>query len=91
MGYAVLINEHHLTLFKKHNATVGVSLDGPGPLKDVRWAGSLERTRASTARAKSAMYSLCDNGIDTHLVINSSKGRCSTHGNVSRIQIFINC
>src|ERR1700751_3059405 len=36
-----LVEDRHLELFRKYRVRVGISLDGPGPLNDVRWAGSL--------------------------------------------------
>jgi uncharacterized protein len=49
---AVLITDEHLRIFRDYNVDVGVSLDGPGELNDLRWDGSLERTRRSTERSE---------------------------------------
>ena len=38
---------------------VGISIDGPGALNDVRWAGTLERTREATRRSRGAIERLC--------------------------------
>ena len=64
-----LINERHIQLFKKYCVRVGVSVDGPGELNDVRWAGSLERTRAATASSHEAIERLCREGIIPGLII----------------------
>lgn len=46
-----LITPVHLEMFEKYKVHVGFSLDGPGELNDLRWAGSLEKTRMMTARS----------------------------------------
>jgi len=46
-----LIQDEHIRLFKKYRVGVGISIDGPDELNDVRWNGSLERTRQATRRA----------------------------------------
>src|SRR5882724_3561551 len=40
-----LISNRHIELFRKYRVHVGISVDGPGELNDVRWHGNLERTR----------------------------------------------
>ena len=34
-----LIQDEHVALFHKYGVRVGISLDGPGELNDVRWHG----------------------------------------------------
>src|SRR5436853_1982817 len=63
-----LINEAHVRLFKRYNVRVGISIDGPGELNDVRWSGSLEKTRADTARTQAAIARLCQEGIPLTLI-----------------------
>lgn len=46
----VLIGDEHIRLFRRYNVSVGVSIDGPGPLNDLRRQGSLARTRQATQR-----------------------------------------
>lgn len=46
----VLIDEDHIKMFRKYRVGVGFSMDGPEELNDSRWAGSLEKTRAATAK-----------------------------------------
>src|SRR5262249_12879875 len=48
---------------------VGISIDGPGELNDVRWAGSLDRTRAGTAKTEAAIERLCREQIPPSLII----------------------
>lgn len=64
-----LINEAHIRMFKRYNVKVGISLDGPGELNDVRWAGSLEKTRADTARTEAAIARLCQESIPPTLIV----------------------
>lgn len=46
----VLIADEHIRLFRRYNVSVGISMDGPGPLNDLRRQGSLARTRQATQR-----------------------------------------
>lgn len=55
----VLINDEHLRMFPAYNVDVGVSIDGPGELNDLRWDVSLERTRRGTARTEENIARLC--------------------------------
>ena len=65
----VLINENHIRMFKQYKVHVGVSVDGPGGLNDVRWHGTLERTRESTAKSLAAVDRLCREGVTTSMII----------------------
>lgn len=64
-----LINDNHIRMFKQYNVHVGVSVDGPEELNDVRWAGSLERTREATARAHTAIERLAREGVRWSLIV----------------------
>ncbi|TMP29008.1 radical SAM protein [Pseudoalteromonas rubra] len=64
-----LINANHIRLFKKFNVHVGISIDGPGILNDVRWAGSLKKTRALTQKTESAIYRLCQEGLAPSIIV----------------------
>src|SRR5678815_3546443 len=64
-----LITDAHLELFRKYKVHVGMSLDGPGELNDVRWHGSLEATRRSTAKAEAAIERLCREGMPPSLIV----------------------
>lgn len=55
----VLINDEHLRMFAAYNVDVGVSIDGPGELNDLRWDVNLERTRRSTERTEANIARLC--------------------------------
>jgi uncharacterized protein len=65
----VLINDEHVRMFKAYRVQVGISVDGPGHLNDVRWAGTLDRTREATARTHAAIERLCREGIPPSVII----------------------
>lgn len=65
----VLINENHIRMFKQYHVRVGISIDGPGELNDVRRSGSLEKTRATTAKTEKSIERLCREGIPPSLII----------------------
>lgn len=46
----ILINDDHMQLFRDYNVDVGISIDGPGELNDLRWQHNVTRTRANTER-----------------------------------------
>jgi uncharacterized protein len=64
-----LINDAHIRMFRAYKVSVGVSIDGPGELNDVRWHGTLEKTREATARTERAVARLCDEGIPPSLIV----------------------
>jgi uncharacterized protein len=45
-----ILTQEHIYLFKKYNVKVGVSIDGPDELNDIRWNGSIEKTRNATEK-----------------------------------------
>lgn len=55
---ATSVTDRHFELFERYNVHVGISLEGPGELNDIRWAGSLERTRDATRRAEAVLGQL---------------------------------
>jgi uncharacterized protein len=64
-----LITTDHIRMFKQFNVRVGISIDGPGELNDVRWAGSEARTRQATARSQQAIERLCLEGVWPSLIV----------------------
>jgi uncharacterized protein len=64
-----LITDEHIELFKKYKVSVGISIDGPGELNDVRWAGSLAKTRKATERTLEAVRKLCVEGLAPSLIV----------------------
>lgn len=73
----VLINNNHIRLFKEYNVQVGISIDGPGPLNDARWAGTLERTRSATQKSEQAIEKLCQAGITPGIIIQMNRCNCT--------------
>ena len=72
-----LINDEHVRMFKAYNVTVGISLDGPGELNDVRWHGTLEKTREATAKSERAIERLCQEGIPPCLIVTLHRDNAS--------------
>jgi uncharacterized protein len=64
-----LINENHIRMFREYNVHVGISVDGPAELNDVRWAGSLEQTRMASAKTQAAIERLCEERLTPTLII----------------------
>jgi len=82
---AVLLGEQHLAMLRRYNVSVGVSIDGPGPLNDARWAGSLEKTRTATEQSERAIELLCEEGIPPSLITTLSK----SNGTRERLPILV--
>src|SRR2546423_2943965 len=74
---AVLITEEHIRLIRKYNVHVGVSVDGPGELNDLRWHGNLDTTRESSAKTQAAIEKLCGEGIPPSLIITLHRGNAT--------------
>lgn len=72
-----VLEDAHVRLFRDYNVHVGVSMDGPGPLNDVRWAGTLEKTREATRRAEQNLARLCREGISTSLIVTLHRGNAT--------------
>jgi uncharacterized protein len=72
-----LINERHINLFKRYKVAVGISCDGPGELNDIRWAGSLERTREATERTHQSIERLCRESIPPDIIITLHRGNAA--------------
>ncbi|MEM1323168.1 MAG: radical SAM protein [Bacteroidota bacterium] len=84
----VLIKEEHLHLFRRYKVRVGISIDGPEELNDVRWAGSLEKTRASTQKTEAAINRLCAAGIPVAIIITLHRGN-ATADKLPKLQAWI--
>lgn len=74
-----LINDKHIRLFKAYKVSVGISIDGPGELNDVRWHGTLEKTRLATARTEAAVVRLCGEGISPSLIVTLHRANAAAH------------
>jgi uncharacterized protein len=64
-----LIDDDHIALFQRYNVGVSISLDGPGPLNDGRWQGTLGRTREATRRTEAAIERLCADGNPPGMIV----------------------
>jgi uncharacterized protein len=79
-----LIDDDHLRMFRAFNVHVGVSIDGPGELNDVRWAGTLEKTRVATARTEAAIERLCLEGLQPSIILTLHANNCRNN-NLARL------
>ena len=68
-----LIGDDHYRLFAKYRVHVGLSVDGPEELNDVRWAGTLESTRAATRRSLDALAELCSRKMTPSVIVTLSR------------------
>ncbi len=73
-----LINDNHIRMFRQYNVHVGISIDGPGELNDLRWVGSLDRTRSATAKTEKAIKQLCAERIPPSLIITLHRNNATT-------------
>lgn len=64
-----LVTENHLRMFRQYNVQVGISVDGPGPLNDPRWVGSLEKTRAATNKTDAVITRLCQEDMPPCVIV----------------------
>jgi uncharacterized protein len=64
-----LITAAHVDLFRRFKVSVGISIDGPGALNDVRWMGTVERTREATARTERAIGMLVEANVIPSLIV----------------------
>ncbi|MBL0330069.1 MAG: radical SAM protein [Bacteroidetes bacterium] len=70
---ATLINDNHIVLFKKYNVSVGISIDGPDELNDVRWSKNLTHTRQLTAKIEETILQLRKELIQVSIIITIHK------------------
>jgi uncharacterized protein len=64
-----LLDERDLDLLKKYRVRLGISIDGPGPLNDARWAGSLAATRRATVRTEAVIETLCRERMPPNVIV----------------------
>ena len=72
-----LITDEHVRMFKQYNVNVGISLDGPGELNDVRWHGTLSKTREATTKSEQEIRRLCREGRPPSLIVTLHRGNAS--------------
>lgn len=81
-----LITPEHIKLFKKYKVGVGISVDGPDELNDARWAGTLAKTRESTARTLHALNTLLDEQHSVSIIVTLHKLNASAE----KLQTLLN-
>ena len=74
---ATTVTERHFELFRKYNVSVSLSLEGPGELNDIRWAGSLERTRETSRSAEAVLHRLLEERHSVSLISTLGRGNAS--------------
>jgi uncharacterized protein len=72
-----LVNDAHVRMFREYKVAVGISIDGPGELNDVRWHATPERTRESTVRTERAIERLCQEGMAPSLIVTLHRGNAT--------------
>lgn len=72
-----LITDKHIEIMKKYNVHVGFSIDGPEELNDLRWAGTLEKTRELTKKANNNIIKLHEAGVSASIIITLHKFNAS--------------
>lgn len=69
-----LITPAHVEIFKKYKVNVGISVDGPAELNDMRWAGTLSRTRNLSQKTHQNIKLLVQNGIVPGIIVTLHTG-----------------
>jgi uncharacterized protein len=72
-----LINDNHIRMFRDYKVAIGISMDGPGSLNDVRWAGTLEKTRKLTQKTETAIERLVSEGLNPGIIVTIHKNNAS--------------
>lgn len=72
-----LINDNHIRMFKEYNVHVGISVDGPDDLNDVRWNRTLERTRAATKKTHAAIERLVKEDLNPSIIVTLSRSNAT--------------
>jgi uncharacterized protein len=73
----VLVNDAHVELFRKYRVHVGISMDGPGELNDIRWAGTVARTREATRSSQAAIERLCREHEAPSIIVTLHRGNAT--------------
>lgn len=72
-----LIRDEHIDLFRRFNVQVGVSIDGPGELNDVRVDRKRSRTRETTEKIEANIARLCREHRPPGLIVTLHRGNAS--------------
>lgn len=73
----VLIDDEHIRMFRRYRVGIGISIDGPDELNDARSAGTLDATRAATAKSLAALDRLLVLGMVPSLIVTLTKMNAS--------------
>jgi uncharacterized protein len=63
------MTEEHFALFRRYQVCVGFSIEGPGELNDSRRYGTMEETRAATARSCAWLERCLAEGVSCSLIV----------------------
>jgi len=85
----VLLDEDHIELCKQYNGNLGFSIDGPDELNDLRWAGSLEKTRKNTQKSLSNLEWAINEGIEVGLIITLHRVNAGTRERIDKLKEFL--
>jgi len=85
----VLIDDEHIDMFHEYNVSVGFSFDGPGKLNDLRWSGSLEKTREDTERTLSNLERVLDERIPASAILTLHKVNVGTRERLDEFISFL--
>lgn len=69
----ILITQKHIELFRRYKVDVGISLDGPGELNDLRWCRDLNTTRENTKKVEEIILMLCQENLAPGLIVTLHK------------------
>ena len=72
-----LIDDEHIELFKRYKVAIGISLDGPGVLNKLRWAGSETLTDVATEKSCLAIERLIFAGLVPGLIVTLHRSNAS--------------
>lgn len=73
----VLIEDRHIDLFRRYEVDVGLSIDGPGELNDVRWKHSQVETREATEKVEQAIARLCARYKPPGIIVTLHRGNAT--------------
>ena len=82
----VLINDQHIKLFEQYNVHVGISIDGPGEMNDIRWNGTIENTRKATQQTEDNIQKMLQNNIGVSIIVTLHKLNASSKDKLERLK-----
>jgi uncharacterized protein len=85
----VLIDDDHIEMFKKYKVHVGFSFDGEDELNDLRWSGTLEKTREDTKRTLNNVAKCIQNGIGVSAILTLHAVNVGTDERLQKFKFFL--